>query len=63
MCLSKVYEKTGPSENMLLNNIQKFVLDGDSVVFTDLMENDTRIKGRLVSADLVNGRVIIETGK
>jgi predicted RNA-binding protein len=46
---------------MLLTNIQKIMLDGDSVVFTDLLENDTRIKGRLVSADLVNGKVVIET--
>jgi predicted RNA-binding protein len=61
MCLSKVYEKSGASEKMLLNNIQKFTLDGDSVVFTDLLENDTRITGRLVSADLVNGKVVIET--
>jgi predicted RNA-binding protein len=61
MCLSKVYEKNGSSEKMLLNNIQKIVFDGDSVVFTDLLENDTRIQGRLVSADLVNGKVIIDT--
>lgn len=61
MCLSKVYEKNGSSEKMLLNNIQKITLDGDSLVFTDLLENDTRIRGRLVSADLVNGKVIIET--
>jgi predicted RNA-binding protein len=61
MCLSKVYEKNASSEKMLLNNIQKITLDGDSLVFTDLLENDTRIRGRLVSADLVNGKVIIET--
>ncbi len=61
MCLSKVYEKSGSSEKMLLNNIQKIMFDDDSLVFTDLLENDTRIKGRLVSADLVNGKVIIET--
>jgi predicted RNA-binding protein len=61
MCLSKVYEKNGSSEKMLLNNIQKIAFDGDSVVFTDLLENDTRIQGHLVSADLVNGKVIIDT--
>jgi predicted RNA-binding protein len=37
------------------------MLDGDSVIFTDLLENDTRIQGRLVSADLVNGKVMIDT--
>jgi predicted RNA-binding protein len=62
MCLSKVYEKNGASEKMLLNNIQKIKFDGDTVIFTDLLENDTPIKGRLILADLVNGKVIIETG-
>ncbi|NLT40679.1 MAG: CooT family nickel-binding protein [Clostridiales bacterium] len=61
MCLSKVYEKAGASEKLLLNNIQRIGFDGDSIVFTDLLENDTRITGRLLSADLVNGKVIIET--
>ncbi len=61
MCLSKVYTKNGSSEKMLLNNIQKITLDGDSVIFTDLLENDTRIQGRLLTADLVNGKVIIDT--
>lgn len=63
MCLSKVFEKNGVSEQMLLNNIQKIAFDGDSLVFTDLLENDTRIQGRLISADLVNGKVIVDTGK
>lgn len=60
MCLSKVYEKNVSSEKLLLNNIQKITFDGDSLVFTDLLENDTKIKARLVSADLVNGKVIID---
>ena len=61
MCLSKVYKKAGASEKLLLNNIQKIGFAGDSIIFTDLLENDTRITGRLLSADLVNGKVIIET--
>lgn len=62
MCLSKVYEKTSTSENMLLNNIQKITFDGDGIIFTDLLERDTRIVGKLISADLVNGKVLVETG-
>lgn len=62
MCLSKVYEKTSASENMLLNNIQKITFDGDGIIFTDLLERDTRIVGKLISADLVNGKVLVETG-
>lgn len=61
MCLSKVYDKKASSENVLLNNIQKFVFDGDSIIFTDLMEQETRIQGKMVLADLVNGKVIVDT--
>lgn len=62
MCLSKVFEKNGASERMLLNNIQKITFDGSGIIFTDLLERDTRIEGKLLSADLVNGKVIIDTG-
>lgn len=62
MCLSNVFEKKGLSENIILSNIQRFTVDGDSVLFTDLLERETRIQGKLVSADLVNGKVIINTG-
>ncbi|MEL4106591.1 CooT family nickel-binding protein [Oscillospiraceae bacterium CM] len=60
MCLSKVYGKNDTA--VLLNNIQKVVLDGDDIVFTDLLENETRLHGKLLSADLVSGRIIIDTG-
>jgi predicted RNA-binding protein len=61
MCLSKVYVQSGPTEKMLLNNIQKISVDGDTLVFTDLLEQETRLKGRLLFADLVNGRIIVDT--
>jgi predicted RNA-binding protein len=61
MCLSTVYNKTEADENMLLRNVQKITVCGDELVFTDLLEKETRIPGRLVMADLVNGRVIIDT--
>lgn len=60
MCLSKVYEKSGPSEKMLLSNIQKLRFDGDTLIFTDLLENETPIKGRLVLADLIGGKIVVE---
>jgi predicted RNA-binding protein len=44
-----------------MSNVQKFSVEGDTLVLTDLLENELRVKGRLVSADLVGGKVIIET--
>lgn len=62
MCLSKVYEKNGSSEHMLLSNIQRISFEGDSIIFTDLLENETRIQGKLLLADLVGGKVVVDTG-
>ncbi len=61
MCLSKVYANKIEADTLLLSNIQKINFDDDSVIFTDLLERETRIKGRLLSADLVGGKVIVET--
>jgi predicted RNA-binding protein len=48
-------------ENILLRNVQKITVDGDTLVLTDLLESEMIVKGRLVMADLVNGRVIVDT--
>ncbi len=61
MCLSKVYANKESSDTLLLTNIQRINFDGGAVVFTDLLERETRIEGRLLSADLVGGKVIVET--
>jgi predicted RNA-binding protein len=61
MCLSTVYNKSVENENVLLRNVQKIAVDGDTLVLTDLLESEMSIKGRLIMADLVNGRVIVDT--
>ncbi len=61
MCLSKVYANKESSDTLLLTNIQRINFDGGAVIFTDLLERETRIEGRLLSADLVGGKVIVET--
>jgi predicted RNA-binding protein len=62
MCLSTVYDKTAADENVLLSNVQKITVDGDMIVLTDLLESEMSIQGKLIMADLVNGRVIVDTG-
>jgi predicted RNA-binding protein len=61
MCLSRVFEKKGGKENLLLNNIQRIRFEGETIIFTDLLENETKIAGKLVLADLVGGKVVVET--
>jgi predicted RNA-binding protein len=61
MCLSTVYAKSVTDANIMAKNVQKICFDGETIVLTDLMENDVRIDGRLRMVDLVNGVVIIDT--
>ena len=63
MCLSKVYTVDQSDEKLLLNNVQKIAFDGNDIIFTDLLEKETRIQGRLVLADLVNGKVVVDIGQ
>lgn len=62
MCLSTVYNGSASAENALVRNVQGIRIDGDTLFFTDLLEREHEYKGRLVSADMVNGSVIIELG-
>ena len=62
MCLSTVYDKKADAEHALLKNVQNIRVDGRHLVFTDLMEREHEYEGALVSADLVNGSVIIDIG-
>ena len=60
MCLSSVYDKTPDSEHLLLRNVQFFRIEDGDIVCTDIMEQDLRIHGTLISANLVEGRVIVD---
>lgn len=44
---------------MVAKNISTVEIDGDSVILTDILGAETRIKGKLTKADLVNGVVEI----
>lgn len=61
MCLSTVYNKTVSRDTVLFTEIQKIECREDELIFTDLMECETRIAGKLLLADLVNGRVVVDT--
>ena len=60
MCLSSVYDKTVDADHLLIRNVQLIKVEGDEIVCTDIMEEDMRIRSRLVSANLVEGRVIVD---
>ncbi len=61
MCLSTVYKNEKKPEAMVMNNVMSIQCDEDTVILTDLMERTVAITGRLQSANLVEGFVIIQT--
>ena len=60
MCLSTLYNKTQDAEHELLKNIQSFRIAGGQMFFIDLLNREYEFEGELISADLVNGSVIID---
>ena len=60
MCLSTVYKKEQAPENLVLRNVQRIEDRGGVIVFTDLMDQEVAVEGRIGLADLIGGVVIIE---
>ena len=59
MCLSNVYKK-GEEENIFLfKNIAKVDINGDELVFTDLMGVKNVINGSLIEIDLLENTILV----
>ncbi len=61
MCLSTVYRNEKKPETMVMNNVMSIRCQDDTVILTDLMERTVAVTGKLESANLVEGFVIIKT--
>ena len=62
MCLSTVYKNTKTEENIVMRNVMAITCEEDTVILTDLMERTVASQGKLVSANLVDGFVIVQEG-
>ena len=62
MCLSTVYKNTKTEENIVMRNVMSITCEEDTVILTDLMERTVAIQGKLISANLVDGFVIVQEG-
>ena len=60
MCLSTVYKNEKLSENIVMKNVMSIRCEDGCVILTDLMERSVSIEGQLVSANLVDGFVIVK---
>ena len=60
MCLSTVYKNTKTEENIVMRNVMAITCEEDTVILTDLMKRTVAIQGKLVSANLVDGFVVVQ---
>lgn len=61
MCLSTVYKNEKRDDAIVMRNVMSIQCEDTTVILTDLMEHTVAIEGKLVSANLVDGYVIVET--
>lgn len=59
MCLSTVYKNEKRPENIAMTNVKRIECAEDTVILTDLLEREMSIHGVLLSADLVEGQVVV----
>lgn len=59
MCLATVYDEKVDSGKILCRNITKIETDGDTIRLYDIMGDETIYEGRIVSAELSSGVVIL----
>ena len=60
MCLSTVYKNTMAPETVVMKNVQRIECKDGCVILTDLMERSVAIEGELISANLIDGFVIVK---
>ena len=60
MCLSTVYKNAKTEDAVVMRNVMSIECKDGCVILTDLMERTVAIEGALVSANLVDGYVIVK---
>ncbi len=60
MCLSTVYKKKGEEQEKICEYVSKVERKDDGYVFTDVMGDETTVKGKLLSMDFVKNVILLE---
>lgn len=61
MCLSTAYKNAKTEDTVIMRNVMHIECHDGCVILTDLMERSISIEGQLVSANLVDGYVIVQS--
>lgn len=60
MCLAAVYGKRAEEdETLLLRNVSKILIDGDTITLIDIIGQEKQLKGALTEVDLADSVVKI----
>ena len=57
--LFNAYKNAALQEGILLKNVRAFRIAGRNIILTNILEQELTIAGTLMSADLINGIVVI----
>ena len=60
MCLSTVYVEENERTDAVAKNVSTLSIQGDTIVVTDLLGNETAIKGSVKNIDFVEAFILIE---
>ena len=60
MCLSTVYKNAKQEDAIIMKNVMAIECKDGCIILTDLMDRQVAVEGELVSANLVDGFVIIK---
>ena len=58
MCLATVYKE--PDNTVVCKNVRRIDVDGEYVLITDIMGEETKVQGQILSVDLVNSIVKLQ---
>ena len=61
MCLSTVYKNTQTEDQILCRFVSKIVSRDGKLILTDVMGMEVTVEGSLLSADLAEGVVVVQT--
>lgn len=55
MCLATVYENA--DNTVICRNVSRIDVDGETLLITDILGEEVKVRGRLISIDLANSVV------
>ncbi len=58
MCLATVYKE--PDNTVICRNVGRIDVDGEYVIISDIMGEETRVQGKILMVDLVNSTVKLQ---